>query len=221
MPSTITIEHIDFITIVPVIIAFLTGVAGPLVITYVKHLLRVRSKALRDLDRRRLDFVNSLETQDLINNSLNQLQVKYNLDRLWIAQFHNGGNFYPGNKSMKKMSVTFESTAPGVAADIMKMQNLPVSFFSTVLQKLNNGEESSVMDIFTLDDYALKSFWETKGVNTAYLFPIRCIEGGFIGVLGIDFVKKDGFLTDSIYNELKNEANILSGYIAALSVEKS
>jgi len=208
---------VNLTNIYPLIAAFLTGIAGPVGLTYVKHKLRIKS---RQNQARKTDFENTIETQELINKSLNKLQEKYNLDRLWIAQFHNGGNFYPGGKSMKKMSVTFESSAPGVATDIMRMQNLPVSFFSSSLQKLNNGEESVVTDIHAEEDYALRSFWENRGANTVYIFPIKCLEGGFIGILGVDLIKTDGFLPENIYKELKTESILLSGYVAAIAVEK-
>jgi len=208
----------DIISLFPIVIAFLTGIAGPITLTLLKHRL---SGVNKDLERRKKDFQHSLEVQNTINTSLNDLQTKYNLDRLWIAQFHNGGNFYPGNKSMKKISMTFESTAPGVAADIMKMQNLPVSFLSPTLQKLNNGSAGLNIDVFTEEDYALRSFWENRGVNSVYLFPIRCLESDFIGIFGIDFVKKEGFLGDEIYEQLKNEALLLSGYVAAISVDNT
>jgi hypothetical protein len=213
-----TVFSHSLLEIAPIIIAFITGIAGPLLITYFKHHLSHKNK---EMLQRKKDFISSLETQDLINNNLNKLQTEYNLDRIWIAQFHNGGNFYPGMKSMKKLSVTFESTAPGVAADIMKMQNLPVSFFSSILQKLNNGGDGIIVDIDTEEDYALKSFWETKGVNTVYVFPIRCLESGFIAILAIDFIKKDGFITKEVFDKLKIEAHLLSGYVAAISIDKT
>jgi hypothetical protein len=123
---------------------------------------------------------------------------------------------------MKKMSMTFESTAPGIAADIMKMQNLPVSFLSPVLQKLTEDEATGInIDVFTEEDYALRSFWETRGVQTVYLFPIKCLESDFIGIFGVDFVKRDGFVTDEVYDQLRAEALLLSGYVAAISVDKS
>jgi|694.fasta_scaffold21700_15 hypothetical protein len=203
---------------IPLMIAFLTGVIGPILLVFVKHKLFRRDK---ELEKRKKDFKQSLETQELINTSLNNLQSKFNLDRLWIAQFHNGGNFWPGNKSMKKMSMTFESTAPGIAADIMRMQNLPVSFLSPVLQKLTETEVTGItIDVYTEEDYALRSFWESRGIQTVFLFPIKCLESDFIGIFGIDFVKRDGFITDEIYDQLRAEALILSGYIASISVDK-
>lgn len=209
----------EYTHFIPLMIAFLTGVLGPIMLVFVKHKLFRKDK---ELEKRKKDFQYALETQDLINTSLNNLQAKYNLDRLWIAQFHNGGNFWPGNKSMKKMSMTFESTAPGIAADIMKMQNLPVSFLSPVLQKLTNEDVTGVnIDVYTEEDYALRSFWENRGVQTVYLFPIKCLESDFIGIFGVDFVKRDGFVTDEVYDQLRAEALLLSGYVAAISVEGS
>lgn len=209
----------EYTHFIPLMIAFLTGVLGPILLVFVKHKLFHKDK---EYEKRKRDFHHALETQDLINTSLNNLQQKYNLDRLWIAQFHNGGNFWPGNKSMKKMSMTFESTAPGIAADIMKMQNLPVSFLSPILQKLTDKDTTGVtVDVFTEEDYALRSFWETRGVQTVYLFPIFCLESDFIGIFGVDFVKRDGFVTDEVYDQLRAEALTLSGYIASISVEGS
>ena len=210
----------EYTHFIPLMIAFLTGVLGPVALVFVNHKLFRRDK---EMEKRKKDFQHALETQDLINTSLNNLQQKYNLDRLWIAQFHNGGNFYPGNKSMKKVSMTFESTAPGVAADIMKMQNLPVSFLSPILQKLYQESDTTgvTIDVYTEEDYALRSFWETRGVQTVYLFPIKCLESDFIGIFGVDFVKRDGFVTDEVYDQLRAEALLLSGYVAAISVDKS
>ena len=209
----------EYIHFIPLMIAFLTGILGPVLLVLVKHKL---FRANKEMDKRKKDFKHSLEIQDLINSSLNNLQAKFNLDRLWIAQFHNGGNFYPGNKSMKKMSITFESTAPGIAADIMKMQNLPVSFLSPVLQKLTDEDTTGInIDVYTEEDYALRSFWETRGVQTVYLFPIKCLESDFIGIFGVDFVKRDGFISDEVYDQLRAEALILSGYVAAISVDKT
>ena len=211
-------NSLSYTHFIPLMIAFLTGIIGPILLVYVKHKL-FRNK--KEMEYRKKDFKQSLKIQEQVNTSLNNLQQKYNLDRLWVAQFHNGGNFWPGNKSMKKLSMTFESTAPGIAADIMKMQNLPVSFLSPVLQKLVDSNVTGItIDVYTEEDYALRSFWDARGIQTVFLFPIKCLESDFIGIFGIDFVKRDGYLTDEIYDQLRAEALVLSGYIASISVDK-
>lgn len=212
-------EMPEYAHFIPLMIAFLTGVLGPILLVFIKHKL---SRKDRVFDRRKKEFAKALETQERINKSLNELLQKYNLDRIWIAQFHNGGNFWPGNKSMKKMSMTFECTAPGISSDIMKMQNLPVSFLSPILQKLTDGGVTgATIDVCTEDDYALRSFWEARGVQTVYMFAIKCLESDFIGVFGVDFVKRDGFVTDEVYDQLRAEALLLSGYVASISIDKT
>lgn len=210
--SFISIDH------APILIAFLTGIVGPAIITYIKYFLSL--KKIKDINRRRSDFNITIDTQQKINDTLNDLQSKYDLDRIWIAQFHNGGNFYPGNKSMKKMSATFESTKPGVSTDFMKLQNLPVSFFSSVLQRMNENQSGVIIETDETNDNAFKDFWLHRGVVRSYMFPIICLEGDFIGVLGVDFNNKSGSLSDELYRELENESRILSGYVAIVSIEK-
>jgi hypothetical protein len=210
--SFVSIDH------APILIAFLTGIVGPAIITYIKYFLSL--KKIKDINRRRSDFNITIDTQQKINDTLNDLQSKYDLDRIWIAQFHNGGNFYPGNKSMKKMSATFESTKPGVSTDFMKLQNLPVSFFSSVLQRMNENQSGVIIETDETNDNAFKDFWLHRGVVRSYMFPIICLEGDFIGVLGVDFNNKSGSLSDELYRELENESRILSGYVAIVSIEK-
>jgi len=197
-----------------IIVAFITGVMGPVTLLYVKNLL--------DKKKKKPDMLHdALKVGELVMSKIEHIREEINCDRVWVTQFHNGGNFWPGNKSMKKMSMTFESTAPGIAADIMKMQNLPVSFLAPVLQKLNSEEANGInIDIYTEEDYALRSFWETRGIQTVYLFPIKCLESDFIGIFGVDFVKRDGFVTDEVYDQLRAEALLLSGYVASISVDK-
>jgi hypothetical protein len=201
-----------------IVIAFLTGIVGPAVVAYVKYFLSL--KKIKDITKRRTDFNITIDTQQKINDTLNDLQSKYSLDRIWIAQFHNGGNFYPGNKSMKKMSATFESTKPGVSTDFMKLQNLPVSFFSSVLQRMNENQSGVIIETDETNDNAFKDFWLHRGVVRSYMFPIICLEGDFIGVLGVDFNSNSGNLSDELYRELENESRILAGYVAIVSIEK-
>jgi hypothetical protein len=202
----------------PIIVAFLTGIAGPITVAIIRHKLAVKRSSA--IVKKRKEFDNTIEIQQKINNWLNTFQQNHDLDRVWVAQFHNGGNFYPGNKSMKKLSVTFESTRPGVSADIMKMQNLPVSFFSCALQEMNSSHKKYIIDTDTEDDHAFNDFWKSRGITKTYLFPITCLEGGFIALFGVDFINRNDNLSSIICAELERDAKILSGYVALVSIEK-
>ena len=216
--NVVFIQEILIPNIVPIIVAFLTGIAGPSFLTYLRFKLNQKKKLTR---KKQDDFKNTLKLQEIINSSLVHLQTKFDLDRIWISQFHNGGNFYPGNKSMKKMSTMFEATAPGVSSDLMKNQNIPVSFFSAFLQKLNTTETGIVIDVSTEEDFALRNFWDARGINTVYMYPIKCTDGNFIGIMGIDFVKRDGSLPEDTFYSIMNEANRLTGFLATLTTDEN
>jgi hypothetical protein len=201
----------------PVIVAFLTGIVGPLALIYFKHLLTLRKQNCKH--KRQDDFNTTIGIQQKINATLNVLQAKYSLDRVWIAQFHNGGNFYPGNKSMKKLSATFEATKPGVSTDLMKLQNLPISFFSKVLSEMNETKCGVIIETQGVHENAFKDFWLHRGIYRSYMFPIIGLEGDFIAVLGVDF-NTIGEISDELYKELENEAKFLAGYVAVVSIEK-
>jgi hypothetical protein len=203
---------------VPIFVAFLTGVLGPLIILLTTYFLN--SLKSKDKSRRRDDFHVTVSVQEKINSTLNFLQDKYDLDRIWIAQFHNGGNFYPGNKSMKKLSATFESTKAGVSTDLMKLQNLPISFFSNVLAQMNDTQSGVIVETGGVEQNAFKDFWLHRGIHRSYMFPIICLDGDFIAILGIDFNHIDKRLSDELYRELEGEAKLLSGYVSIVSVEK-
>jgi hypothetical protein len=66
-----TPEYIHFI---PLMIAFLTGIAGPVLLVLIKHKL---IRANKDLEKRKTEFKHAIEIQDKVNTSLNQLQQKY------------------------------------------------------------------------------------------------------------------------------------------------
>ena len=57
---------------VPVLIAFLTGIIGPAVVTYIKYILSL--KKIKDINKRRDDFIITISTQQKINDTLNDLQ---------------------------------------------------------------------------------------------------------------------------------------------------
>jgi hypothetical protein len=104
--------------------AFFTGVLGPLVVTFVKDYLEKRKLNKKD------PVAESLKTNILVDNKVNEILEEYSADRVWITQFHNGGHFYPTGKSIHKFSMFYETVTPGTASIKDYFQNIPVSLFS-------------------------------------------------------------------------------------------
>ena len=77
----------------------------------------VKSRLDRKFDAKKKDDEESITENDLedmveVQLWLDNFRAKYEFERAGIFQFHNGGKFFKG-KSMKKFSMTFESTEPG------------------------------------------------------------------------------------------------------------
>ena len=90
--------------------AFLTGVVGPILYLIVQKYLNKEKLKKRDIIKENISSVS------LINNELEDIREEFAGDRVWIAQFHNGGNFYPTGKSIQKFSVFHEVTNLGISA---------------------------------------------------------------------------------------------------------
>jgi hypothetical protein len=207
----------DLLTTNGVLGAFITGLIGPLTVYLVRQYV---TGAKRKHTERYKEFSFTIKNQNLVNTSLNSLQEHYSVDRVWICQFHNGGNFWPGNQSMKKISVMFESTAAGVSTDIMKMQNIPVSFFSSIIEQMIERNTYSHLIIKEVKDNALRCYWESRGVGLVYIFPIYNLKELLIGMMCVEQLDEDCVLDQEKCHGLSDSAKQLSGYIVNLSTRQ-
>jgi hypothetical protein len=83
-----------------IVIAFISGVLGPILLLYIKHLL--------DKKKIKPDMVtDTLRVSELVNQRIEHIKEEFNADRVWVSQFHNGGNFYPTGRSMAKFSIVY------------------------------------------------------------------------------------------------------------------
>ncbi len=98
-----------FENLTSIIIAFITGVIGPILIIYIKSRLESK-KAKPDM------VMDTLRVSELVNQRIDHIKEEFNADRVWISQFHNGGNFYPTGRSMAKFSIMYESVGPNVGS---------------------------------------------------------------------------------------------------------
>ena len=103
-----------------IIIAFITGVLGPISILLIKNYFDKRKKK-PDMVRE------TLKVSELVNQKIEHIKDEFNADRVWVTQFHNGGNFYPTGKSMAKFSIIYETVHPGVTSVQTNFHNIPVN----------------------------------------------------------------------------------------------
>ena len=191
-----------------ILIAFITGVIGPIAVLYIKHLL--------DKKRKKPDMVmDTLRVSELVNTKIDHIKEEFSADRVWIAQFHNGGNFYPTGKSMAKFSIMYETVNTGVSSVQSNFHNIPVNLFSKSINELLNNDVIEISDFKdeTIATYGLKYIAEDTGCKSSYLFAIKTIDDRFIGTLGLDYTKRKTKLDIESINHLLVHATSLGGVL--------
>jgi hypothetical protein len=193
---------------VSIIVAFITGVLGPILLLFIKNKLEKKQE--------KPDMVlETLKVSELVMTKLDHIKEEYKGDRVWVAQFHNGGNFYPTGKSMAKFSIIYESVAPSVSSIQGNFHNIPVNLFSRSINQLLEHDTIEIPDFKddTVATFGLKYIAEDTGCKSGYLFAIKCIEGRFIGMLGIDYTKKKTKLNEETVTQLLVQSTSIGGVL--------
>jgi hypothetical protein len=171
-------ETLTMITTITV--ALITAVFGPIVVNWFKLKMEKKSPTTPMYD--------ALETSTLIDNQLENIKNELECDRIWIAQFHNGGHFYPTGRSIQKFSIFYEKTSPNTLSIQNTFQNIPVSLFAKALSKIYNNSELVVPDS-TLDEeiYGVEPFTTQFGTKSICMISLHSLDNHLIGILGISF----------------------------------
>jgi hypothetical protein len=191
-----------------IIVAFITGVLGPICVILVRSYLAKLKKKPDQVKE-------ALKISELVNHKLEGIQEDTKADRVWVTQFHNGGNFYPTGKSMTKFSIIYEVVGPSAQSIRSNFQNIPVNLFSKSINYLFEHNFISIPDYKdeTIATHGLKYVAEDTGCKSGYLFAIKSIEDKFVGVLGIDFTKRKTTLSGDVIQELLVDASSLGGVL--------
>ena len=193
---------------VGIIIAFITGVLGPVMLIYLKHVLS-KKKVKPDMVRE------TLRVSELVTHKIEDIKDEFKSDRVWITQFHNGGNFYPTGKSMAKFSIMYETVNPGISSVQSNFHNIPVNLFSKSINQLLSNDVIEIPDYKdeTIATFGLKYIAEDTGCKSGYLFAIKTIDDKFIGTLGLDYTKRKTKLDQDSIKHLQVYATALGGVL--------
>ena len=191
-----------------IIIAFITGVLGPILLVYIKSKLE-KKKEKPDMVRE------TLRVSELVTHKIEVIKDEFKSDRVWITQFHNGGNFYPTGKSMAKFSIMYETVNPGISSVQSNFHNIPVNLFSKSINQLLSNDVIEISDYKdeTIATFGLKYIAEDTGCKSGYLFAIKTIDDKFIGCLGLDYTKRKIKLDEDSIKHLQVYATALGGVL--------
>ena len=196
---------------VTILVALITAVIGPIVVNWVK--LKMEQSDKKTLMRE------ALEASTLIDNQLEAIMDELNCDRVWLAQFHNGGHFYPTGKSIQKFSFFFEKTSPNTPPIQHTFQNIPVSLFPKVLSKVYSDNEISVEDVSTTEDTLGLEYLTTQfGTKSICMLGVYSLDDHLIGVLGISYKEPHHMVRDEwsfVRQKVGAIGTLLSEYLYA------
>lgn len=192
--------------LVAIITAVTTSILGPIAVHYAKSATERKKKD---------QLSDSLEVNEMINDKLEQIKKEHGSDRIWLIQFHNGGNFYPTGKSIQKFSIVYELVNSDIVACQTQFQSIPVSLFSKSMHALHKGFTVSVPDT-SIADKQFEGFTSVvygASVKSTYMFPLFNIKDEFIGIVGIDYVNKKKDLKEKELFDIELELSAIGGVL--------
>lgn len=206
-------ENFDSYHFTLVLVAVITSVIAPVLMQIVKHFL-FKSKTPAALKKEDA-IVIKLQQEHQIVDRLEKIRKKFNVDRVWVAIFHNGSHTFSG-KSMQKFSLVYESVKTGISIEGPNTQNLPTSLFTTLFTEVATKGIYRILDTTVTGssgNSSLQGFFESRGIKSFLAVSMLDIEDKIVGLLCIDSVHDIINLTDRDVESIKYEAGVIAGYL--------
>jgi len=194
--------------IIPITIALTTSVFGPILVEWTKRkFFTKQTDPLHD----------AIIHNELIEQQLDLILKEIDCDQIYIAQFHNGGHFYPTGKSIQKFSVFYEVATPNVTPLKTSLQNIPVSLFSKQFSMLYEHGEIIIENTTQDPTYGLEAFQIENPCKSVYLFAIKDLDDRIVGLMGIHFTETSHKFTTEEWIFIRQKmgaiGNLMSNYL--------
>jgi hypothetical protein len=196
--------------ILQIIITGLFSVTVAFGTVWIKHFLDAKKKTTDEENYERIsqhDIDSMLEVQEF----LELFRVKWELDRVGIFQFHNGGKFFHGIP-MKKYSQTFEVVSHGVSKSKEHNQNVFVTEHPSLMKHLSEKEFFCIDAEDPVLDY-IRGRVTGDGILQIFSSPIRSLSGQLIGFVQLHTVKYRIDVNDALKDDILDLVSNLSGYL--------
>jgi hypothetical protein len=180
---------------------FMTSITSIVVALIGKDYFRKKEDKRRK-DKSKEDLMEQIERDEIIHLALRDIRRQFHADRIYIWQFHNGGNFYT-ESSMQKASITYERCSDGLERKSEKYQGVLVSLFSWYMKKVMMNE-SYFLDMEEIEDIGIRSLCTGNGTKSHVATPMFDDKNHLIGILCMDWVFSSipsEIITDGKFNQ--------------------
>ena len=191
-----------------IIVALITAVFGPIAMAWAKRQFETKSTT-NPVDE-------AILMNALVDEQLDVVLDELGCDRVWVAQFHNGGHFYPTGKSIQKFSIFYEVTKVGVSSVSHTFNNIPCSLYPKTFEHTMDGNNIFIPDFQDpkVATYGLKGAAESVGTKSTYLVPLFTLDDKYIGNIGMDYVGRKKKMTKDDWEHFQIKAGRIAGYIS-------
>jgi hypothetical protein len=182
-------------------VIFMTSITSIIVALIGKDYFRKKEDKKRK-DKSKEDLMEQIERDEIIHLALRDVRRQFHADRIYIWQFHNGGNFYT-ESSMQKASITYERCSEGLERKSEKYQGVLVSLFAWYMKQVMMNE-SYFLDMEEIEDIGIRSLCTGNGTKSHVATPMFDDKNHLIGILCMDWVFSSipsEIVTDGKFNQ--------------------
>lgn len=206
----------DWIKIMEVLITSITSIIVALVGAGFFRQMREKQEKTKSKEK----LMEQIKKDEIVHLAIRDVRRRYNADRVYIWQFHNGGSFYT-TSPMQKLSITYERCSDGLERKAEKNQNHLITSFTSYIKDVIDGN-MYFPDIEDMNDIGLRSLAYSSGTKGHCAVPIYDKDKHLVAILCLDWVfseipkeylKKDGKFTQDFIDEFSTDADTLDTYL--------
>jgi GAF domain-containing protein len=207
-----------YTSLITITVALITAILGPIIVLWVKDKIIDKSKTPTPM-------AEAINLNALVDDQVETILEELECDRVWIAQFHNGGNFYPTGKSIQKFSIFYEKLTLNSQSIQSLLQNIPASLFSKALSQLHKEGELSIPDVESGSEiYGLESISSQIHAKSLYMVGLYSLDNHLIGIMCIAYNAKQHKLTKDEWIYIRQKIGVigtlLTEYLYANPIKK-
>ena len=206
----------DWVRIIEILITSITSIIVALVSAGFFRRMTEKQKSIESKNQ----LMEQIKKDEIVHLAIRDIRRRYNADRVYLWQFHNGGTFYT-TSPMQRMSITYERCSDGLERKAERNQNHFITNFTSYIKDVMEGN-MFYPDYKEIPDLGLRTLIHSNGTEShaataiydrdKHLVAIVCLDWVF-SKIPQDLLKKDGHFNENFKDEFTRESNTLEKYL--------